>query len=241
MLRCFCSDFSNQSSIILNEEESHHLIVVLRARKGTEVEILNGNGSIAKGYISIPNKKGAQIEIMQVTTFDISSPKIALIHANLTNNNTDFVIKEVSAIGIHNIYVLQSERSESKIKNKFETKLKHWVKLSIEACKQSKNPFLPKINFLLNIYDIPIFKNTLNLFGDMDKSAKSLLTYLQAEKCFQNIVIAIGPEGDFSENEKIYLKENNFIGCNLGHNILRAETAAIYSISVINNYLSSIC
>ncbi len=243
MLRAFSKNFNGQTTIILDKKESHHIACVLRAKEKDKIEILNGSGLIGTGLITSIDKKVIKIQILQTTIFSPTQPRIMLLHAALTNNNTDFVIKEASAIGVHDIWIFQAEYSESKIKNKSEQKLEHWNQIVTEACKQSRNPYLPNLYFSPDLYNIILpEKETLFLFGNIDQNGRSLLDHLQSsfhKETVKNIVIAIGPEGDFSTKEKLYLREKSFIGCGLGSNILRSQTAIIYALSVINNYLAS--
>ncbi len=240
MLRAFSSIFDGQSAIILDENESHHIACVLRAKKGADIEILNGRGLIGSGRITSPDKKATKVEILKTEHILPADVEITLLHATLTNSHTDFVIREATAIGVQNIWVFQSEHSESKIATKLNSKLEHWKKLSIEACKQSGNPYLPNIYFAPKLENIELPKqDVLCLFGHIDATSCPISTYLESTGTKNKIVIGIGPEGDFSEKEKDYLLSKNFRGCTLGKNILRAETATIYALSVINNYLEA--
>ncbi len=237
MLRTFCKNFNGQKNITLNEAESKHIASVLRANSGDTIEVLNGNGLIGQGKILVANKKAVQIKITDTIKHSLSSPTITLIQASLTNNNTDFLIKEATALGVKNIWIFQAEHSESKIVQKFKSKTEHWEKLTIESCKQSRNPFLPKVNCIHKLQDIPLeTDDVLSLFGYIANDSIPLIKCLNLHKTPKNIIIAIGPEGDFSEKEIMYLKNQNFIGCKLGTNILRSEVATLYSVSVINSY-----
>jgi 16S rRNA (uracil1498-N3)-methyltransferase len=225
--------------VTLNEGESHHLVSVLRASRGTEVELIDGNGTVAKGYVKNPDKSAAQIAVTASRT-GMRKFHLSLIQATLTNNNMDFAIREACAIGVSNICLAQGERSESKIGGRLETKFLHWNKLLIEACKQSGNPFLPKLSFVENIKKLEIGENVSKFFGHIGAERYFIRELISIGKpC--DIAIAIGPEGDFSEEEKDFLFGKNFIGCKLSDTVLRSETAAIYALSVANNYVNSLC
>jgi 16S rRNA (uracil1498-N3)-methyltransferase len=225
--------------VTLSDGESHHLVSVLRASKGTEVELIDGRGTIAKGYIENPDKSAAQITIA-ASHMETQKFHLTLIQATLANSNMDFVIREACAIGVSNICLVQAERSESKIGDRLETKFLHWNKLLIEACKQSGNPFLPQLSFAENIGKLEISESVSKFFGHIG-AERHLIRELNliGEPC--DIAIAIGPEGDFSKKEKDFLFDKNFIGCRLSNTVLRSETAAIYALSVSDNYVNSLC
>jgi 16S rRNA (uracil1498-N3)-methyltransferase len=225
--------------VTLSEGESHHLISALRASKGTEVELIDGCGTVARGYVENFDKNAAQIA---VTASHMAARKfrLSLIQATLTNNNMDFVIREACAIGVSNVCLVQAERSESKIGGKLETKFLHWNKLLIEACKQSGNPFLPKLSFVKSLKRLEIDGSASKFFGHIGAERYLMRELISIERpC--DIAIAIGPEGDFSKEEKDFLFGENFIGCRLSNTVLRSETAAIYALSVANNYVNSLC
>lgn len=240
MLRTFSSIFNGQSVLSLDENESRHITCVLRAKKGAKIQILNGKGLIGHGQIQLPDKKATQIEILETMNVKPTECEISLLHAALTSGHTDFVVKEATALGVRNLWIFEAEHSESKLKSKAEAKLNHWGKLAIEACKQSGNPYLPNLYFAQNLYEIEILsEQNLGLFGHIDPLSQPLLKCLQETESFKNFTIAIGPEGDFSEKEKQYLTDKNFQSCSFGKNVLRAETAAIYALSVINSYFDT--
>ncbi|MDE6432236.1 MAG: 16S rRNA (uracil(1498)-N(3))-methyltransferase, partial [Opitutales bacterium] len=238
--RAFSDTLSNQSEVVLDADESRHITCVLRAKKDAKIEVFNGHGLVGYGIITIPDKKATRVKITGISKTKPANTQITLIHATLTNKNTDLVVKESTAIGVQNIWIFESDHSESKIKDKIESKLDHWKKLSIEACKQSGNRYLPNLYFASKLIDIKIpCKDSLRLFGNICITSQPLLRCLNSAKSGNDIVFAIGPEGDFSENEKQYLLKKGFIGCSLGTNILRAETASIYALSVINSHLEA--
>jgi 16S rRNA (uracil1498-N3)-methyltransferase len=240
MAKCFCSQLENKKFVTLDSGESHHLISVLRATKGTEIELINGHGILAKGHIENPDKRATQIAI---ETLKVEIPRfdIRLIQAALTNANTDFVVREACAIGISDICIVQMGRSQSKIKEKNETKLDRFRKILIGACKQSGNLFLPKLSFARSLEDVEISGSDVKIFACPNTSPRYLLEELIFTGRLHSITVAIGPEGGFLENERKFFLQKNFKECKLSDTVLRAETAAIYALSVISNYLYSIC
>jgi 16S rRNA (uracil1498-N3)-methyltransferase len=216
------------------------LISVLRASKGTEVEIIDGQGTVARGHVTGDDRKAARITV-ETSRSEKQKFRISLIQAALTGRSMDLIIGEACAIGTAEICILQAERSESKISDKIDGKFAHWNKLLIGACKQSGNPFLPKLSFASSINNLSFNDYELRFFGHIGTGAKHLVQALNSADKLRSIAVAIGPEGDFSEREREILFGENFIGCKLSDTVLRSETAAIYALSVINNHMCSIC
>jgi 16S rRNA (uracil1498-N3)-methyltransferase len=225
VLRAFYPGPLQEESIVhLDREETHHLFHVLRATEGEKVVLLDGHGYYAEGHIH----KAQEIAIDSVHFAE--SSKIILCPALLKNKAMDFLIREATAIGVARIIPLQTQNSEIKIQNIAE-KQTHWNHIAREACKQSGNPYLPIIEVPQKLKDfqcpMPVFVaalrgNTKNIFHFLSEIRSS------------PIALLIGPEGDFSEQEYQYFEENNFHFIHLGKHVLRAETAALYLLSIVD-------
>lgn len=118
-----------------------------------------------------------------------------------------------------------------KKKNRFE-------KIALESSKQSKRTFIPQIEGLININKISTQNNCLNLvfYENETESIQSLLT----NSNYKDINIFIGPEGGLSEENLNVLKSKGFKSVSLGNRILRADTAPICALSIIQYELGDI-
>jgi 16S rRNA (uracil1498-N3)-methyltransferase len=215
------------SSIYLEREEAHHLFHVLRASSNEKIIVLDGRGCYAEGHIL--NCHTQEIAIDSVHFAQGSS--ITLCPALLKNKAMDLLIREATAIGVSKIIPLYTQNSEIKIQNIAE-KQTHWIRIAREACKQSGNPHLPTFEIPQKLKDLQLSVPTF--VAALRKDAKNIFHY-QSEIKNNPIAILIGPEGDFSEQEYRELVEKNFYFVHLGKHILRAETAALYLLSVIDN------
>jgi 16S rRNA (uracil1498-N3)-methyltransferase len=222
----------------LSQHESHHLCNVMRARDGAEVIVLNGKGFYAQGTLITADRKCARIKIEKMTQFEYPSRPIILLQAVLKNNNNDYIVREATAIGVSEIIFFETQYTECRMKWKVDDKLLRWQQIAIEACKQSGNPFLPKISYFEKLESINLLPFGIKLFGGLEENSQSLRKVLHASSMGSNICMAIGPEGDFSPSEYAYLKQNDFIECRLTRNILRSETAAIYALSVLDQFIN---
>ncbi|MDR1590762.1 MAG: 16S rRNA (uracil(1498)-N(3))-methyltransferase [Puniceicoccales bacterium] len=213
-----------RSLVHLDREETHHLFHVLRATRGEKVILLNGHGYYAEGHIH--ETQGIVIDGVHFA----ESSKITLCPALLKNKAMDFLIREATAIGVAKIIPIYTQNSEVKIQNVAEKQM-HWNHIAREACKQSGNPYLPFIEMPRKLKDLacsmPVFVSALR------GNPKNIFHY-QSEIKNNPIAILVGPEGDFSEREYQYFEQSNFHFIHLGRYVLRAETAALYLLSVID-------
>jgi 16S rRNA (uracil1498-N3)-methyltransferase len=197
--------------------------------------VLNGKGFHAYGTLTVADGKCAQIRIESIGKFEHPTHPVTLLQAVLKNSNNDYIVREATAIGVAEIIFFETQNTECKLRGKIDNKLLRWKQTAIEACKQSGNPFLPKISYFEKLESINLLSFGLKLFGGLKENAQRIKNVLLFHPSKSNICIAIGPEGDFSPSEYAYLTQNDFIECRLTrHNVLRSETAAIYALSILD-------
>ncbi|MDR1595387.1 MAG: 16S rRNA (uracil(1498)-N(3))-methyltransferase [Puniceicoccales bacterium] len=235
MQRCFYRGDIVGDIVELSEEESYHLCVVTRTRIGETVAVLNGDGTTASGKLTAATKKHATIKIEKITKRNKPTRSFTLIQAVLKNMNSDYVVREATAIGVTAVIFCGTQNAECKLKDKVCCKLKRWEIIAVEACKQSGNPFLPKISYCENLREICTENFDAKFFGGLGENSKPLRLAVAQSRTAANICMAIGPEGDFSGEEYDYLRQNNFVECRICRNVLRSETAAICALSVLEH------
>ncbi len=143
----------------------------------------------------------------------------------------DYIIEKATELGVHRIVPVITERSQIRDRDR----LKRWERIALEASKQCGRTKPAIIENTLNFDDaINIHKDRelpLILQVNAEVSAKSYIkNSLQAP---QNIVLFVGPEGGFTDNEVLLGKEMGFIVLGLGPRVLRTETASISVLSIL--------
>lgn len=205
----------------LSEEESKHIVRVLRMQEGDELALVNGKGGYFETKISMAHPKRCQVDIVKV---EQSEPSNYGIHIALgptkVLDRIEWFVEKATEIGITEISFIQGKNSE-----RVKLKLDRVEKKAISAMKQSKRRFLPKINELVSVSDF-IQQHPNGLIAHCEDGEKS--TILEA---FQpvNCPILIGPEGDFTLDEIELALKNGYKTITLGENRLRTETAALYA------------
>ena len=234
MQRYFAS--KENEYIILSDGDVHHLLHVMRAKKGDEIEAVVDNKLYACLVESV-NPLVIKTNYVIPTDSELDE-EITLFFALAKGEKIDFVVQKATELGVSKVVLLKTERCVVKFDDKSLThKLERFTKIAKEASEQSHRLCVPK---LLGIFDL---KN-------LPKEAFSDLNYVayekdasQTETMFSNlekgksISILIGPEGGFSLQEIEMITKLGFIRTSLGKRILRAETAALYALSVIGYLL----
>lgn len=225
---------------ITDREDLKHLFGPLRGKPGDTVYFSDNNSLKYRTTIKEISKKEAFFEISQKQSIEKRMPTISLLQCILKKNAMELAIQKTTEIGISRIIPIVSERAISDIASS-SSKLKRWQKISDEASKQCKRDFKCLINTPIKInsiiedpYDYFFFLHELP--GSGRANMESIFRTLHGAK---NIAYLIGPEGGLAESETVILKNKKAAAVNLGKNILRAETAAVYFLSVIDFYIKS--
>ena len=218
--------------VLLDDCEYHHISRVLRKKTGDSVIVFDGNGKICYGELKLSNNCGYVINLSDVIVKKRTS-EITLIQS-LTNepSTMDDVVRKATELGVSAFSPFIADRTEKKRwpQEKYNEKLKRLRQITIEACKQSKNPFLPKINQINTLIN-SMPTNCVNLYCSLENYASPLQNIHLINK---NISVIIGPEGGFSAKEELLLK-SSCIPIKLANTILKTDTAAISAIAQINS------
>ena len=228
------SFFENQKAI-LKEEEFHHLSHVMRLKAGEEVELINGNGSLAFATISSLEKHKAILSIQKVH-LEIKPPyQLILAQALPRLPRLEYILEKTVELGVTALWLFPGELSEKKELSSSQHQRVHHVIIS--ALKQCGRLFAPELLFLppLLSWD-PSSLPPHSFFGDTRPTAPFFSTLLQSEKP-SSLLIAIGPEKGFQEKETLWM-EKHLKGVKLHDNILRTDTAAISAVSTSFNSLN---
>ena len=224
----FAADLST-STVTLDKEESHHVINVMRLHAGSTIDITDGKGTLANGIISAENPKTCVVEILQRQLFD--SPRNYSLHIAIapTKNidRLEWFLEKATEIGIDTITPIICKRSERKIINE-----ERLGKMVIAAAKQSVKTFFPVLNPLTSLKDfIKTEIKGIKLMAHCNKGERKLLkdTYSKGK----NVLVLIGPEGDFTNEEVDIALRHHFVPVSLGDTRLRTETAGIVAATLL--------
>jgi len=219
-------------------KEARHIVTVLRMKKGETLILMDREGQSFKATIEAVHYKEVKVRITKtIPPLPPSPVKISLAQALIKSHPMEYLIKKVTELGIGSIHPFYSERTVIKLKpEQLKNKMDRWMEIMKSACKQCGRVTLPTLNTPLPfeelINTVPN-KKTLKvlLWEDEDKvDLKRLLTSMSFEP---HIFAIVGPEGGFTSNEIKRAREAGFQIISLGKRILRAETAAVSLISII--------
>ncbi|MAO08723.1 MAG: 16S rRNA (uracil(1498)-N(3))-methyltransferase [Alteromonas sp.] len=206
------------------KEESRHISKVLRHQKGDFLWITNGKGLLFQGKITEISQKHCTVSIISSEKKTALPYKLHMAVAPTKQNDRyEWFLEKATEIGISSITPIICDHSERKV-----IKNERYEKIIESAMKQSLSCYKPILNEALPYADFIAQTNHFEgkkCIAHCEDSEKQLL-----KNCIQpkeSILILIGPEGDFSQNEIDLALQNQFQAVSLGNSRLRTETAAI--------------
>ncbi|WP_299534814.1 16S rRNA (uracil(1498)-N(3))-methyltransferase [Ulvibacterium sp.] len=216
------------SQFVLNQEESRHIVKVLRKKEGDILQITNGKGYLFQAKILLADLKKCSAEIVSTTK---KHPKRYALHlAVAPTKNIDrfeWFLEKATEIGIDEITPILCKRSERKA-----IKRERLEKIIISAMKQSLQTYLPKLNDPMP-YENFIESTPEGLLFIAHCENEEKLDLKRRVAPDKDITILIGPEGDFSSSEIKQAYEKGFLPVSLGKNRLRTETAALVGCTIV--------
>lgn len=247
MPRLYISDIHILDGLIsITGEKVRYLISVLRCRKGDELIIFDGRGSCLRTTILKADRREVITQVMEKFPCNTESPiNITLVQGILKGEKMDMVVQKVTELGVMEIIPVVTERSQLR-----ETrKVARWKKIAGEASRQSGRSVIPIIH---EPVDFKKFLNTRILQFEsqglifyeehgmkiseaveiIKQSFNSSISPL-AKGGEGGFIVIVGPEGGFTKEEVALAKEKGILVTFLGERILRAETAAISAVTLV--------
>ncbi|MEE6129785.1 RsmE family RNA methyltransferase [Chryseobacterium arthrosphaerae] len=213
----------NGNGVIINDEEQQHIVKVLRMKNGEEIHVTDGKGNLATGTLSIEGKK-AGIEVTEIReNLPGFSTKLHIAIAPTKNiDRIEFFVEKAVEMGISEISIISTEKTERKNIN-----IDKIRKQAVAASKQSLRFHFPVIHDMVKLNDF--LKNIDPEHTFVAHCNENLeRTDLKDIPAMEQITFLIGPEGDFSEKEIVFLADHKVKAVSLGSQRLRTETAGLF-------------
>ena len=219
---------------VIRGEEFHHLVRVLRARKGSEAMLLDGKGGVCRALLRDVGSDEAVLEIKETTVYD-HSPSVDIAISAIKAPRLDLAVEKCSEIGLRRLILFYSDRSVSRPgKGGHRAKTERLRRKAISACKQSGQPFFPEISLCGGLEDlIDIFDDYESIFL-ADQGGASIGSGRIGMTGGSKLGI-IGPEGGFTDEESNAMTSAGASPIALGASRLRSETAAICLLFTIRS------
>lgn len=226
----------------LNEDESKHCVRVLRLSTGDALHLTDGRGNLYRAEVEDPNPKRCVVRIVE-TTAEYGKLPYRLIMAVAPTKNIDrfeWFLEKATETGVERFIPIECEHSERRV-------IKHDRQLRVitGAVKQSLKAYHPQLDEMTPLRQV-LCEPIIMADGTAFDGVKLIAHCRESERQFigdvlpagKDVLILIGPEGDFAQEEIDIAKANGFIPITLGNSRLRTETAALTATTItsfINN------
>jgi len=220
-----------QEVVNLDSKASHHIGRVLRAKVGDALTLFSGKGGEYLGTIAKIDKKTVGVRITEFVDREVESPlQLHLAQGITRGEKMDFIIQKAVELGVKTITPLITERSNQRFTEEREIKrLEHWRSIAISACEQSGRNRVPEIAKPIAYLDW--LQSVPNAFGFVLSPHVTEQTIQPPPSLDTMVYLIIGPEGGLSPREIAAAQQ--FFPLNIGPRVLRAETAPITAISIL--------
>ena len=213
---------------LLSKEHTHYVANVMRLKRGSNINFFNKGGEWVSEIVFL-EKDRIEVKFLNRVKKSVQTSSMELAICLVKKNPMEIILQKATELGVVKITPIISERTEVK-----ELNLERAKKIVIEATEQSNQLSPPEIS---NITKLKDFINNLNetsklFFADINSKDKLKKEDIKGDN-FKTILI--GPEGDFTPNErKMILENKNTISFSLSKNILKTETATISALSLVS-------
>lgn len=228
------ADFETGTTLDLPAEVVNYLRNVLRLKDGQPLMLFNGRGLNAHATLGLA-RRTASVSIEQVATSPAErSLPITLLAALAKGEKMDWIIQKAVELGVQQIVPVTTERAVLDLTGKrAEKRLQRWQQIMVHACVQCGRDFLPQLHPITDLTNglEQVQTNQAKLI--LDPRATQPLTDLQSQTPPESAAFLVGPEGGFTEDEVTNACQSGFVALSLGPRILRAETAAITGMAIL--------
>jgi len=230
----FLENFNEHSDHqLLSEESSRHILQVLRMKQGESLHLTDGKGLLITGSLSGVEKKKALVQVQHIEKVPPNARRVYMGVSLLKNvARMEWFLEKAGEFGVDGIIPLICERTEKR-----QFRIDRARNILISALLQSQKCYLPELMEpiffdklidadFLSVYDKKWMAHCL----EEDKISIRELN----DELYNNGLILIGPEGDFSEQEIKLAKQAGFVAVSLGEERLRTETAAVAAAAFLS-------
>jgi len=231
--RRFFVDAFDANRAVLAGDAAHHLGRVLRAEPGQLYELSDGT-TVWLGRIELAGKDKIEFSLLEAIPVRRSSLDKTLLLSIVKFDAFEWALEKATELGVNRIVPLAAARSDKGLLFAAQKRSERWKRIVFESSQQARRIRLPVIGPVISPKDAFAAANSeIKLMLSERSDAHPLKTILDAKNA-NTAVLAIGPEGGWTDDEFAAAGKAGFTAASLGRLILRAETAVIACLAAVN-------
>ncbi len=230
MQRYFCNDVNDK--VLLSLNDSYHITKVMRYKEGDKVELVCNKKLYIAEIVSLGNN--VMVRKIKQEKCPSTDTNVVIAQSIVTEQKMDYILQKGTEMGANAFIPVIASRSVVKLNNKGDKKIERWQTIVKEASEQSKRLEIPSVLKPCTIKELAKLDYDIKILCSVNEMSKSIKTVLSNLDISDRILIVIGPEGGFTNEEEQILINSGFISVTLGNRVLRTETASLFVLSIIN-------
>jgi 16S rRNA (uracil1498-N3)-methyltransferase len=213
-----------------------HLSRVLRARIGQEFDITTGS-EVRRGRITAITDDRVEFELGTEIRVPVTV-QMTLVLSVFKFDRMEWAIEKCTELGATRIVPAIARRTEARLAAAAAKRVDRWRRIALQAAEQSRRASVPEISDPLKVRDAAALPGSLRILLSETETETMLADVLRSCSSEANVVLALGPEGGWTDEELTLFREAGWISASLGSTILRAETAAVAATAIVQSELS---
>jgi 16S rRNA (uracil1498-N3)-methyltransferase len=233
--RRWIADTWTDNTAALHGEQAHHLSRVLRAQPGMEFDVVAGGRAWLSRITSIDRDSVHFILVQELET--APALPVTLLLSIFKFDRMEWAIEKAVELGASRIVPVLAERTEKHLAQAAAKRVERWRRIAVEAAKQSRRSDLPEIADPARLVNVLAGSEgaSLRILLSEAEEDQPLLRILERDQAGSSeIMLAIGPEGGWTNGEMAQFRDAGWYSASLGPRILRVETAAIAALAIVN-------
>jgi 16S rRNA (uracil1498-N3)-methyltransferase len=231
--RRFFVDSVHSGHARITGKDAHHLTRVLRVEAGQKFEI-SDNRDVYLAEVESARKDLVSFAILERLEATEPALHTTLLVSLIKFERFEWIVEKATELGVERIVPVEAERSEKGLARAAAKRLERWKRIAREASEQSRRVRLPEIDECISL------QAALAAAADYryvleERTAPPILQALPAERKPQDrVALLVGPEGGWTDREREAIAAAGWSAISLGREILRAETAALAGLAIVN-------
>jgi len=240
--RFYCDSLEQpRDTLTLDADVSHHLWRVLRHREGDAVELCDGRGRSARAIVRGYRQGRVDVELLSVTREEPDRVLTVLMVPWARLDRMDLVVRQAVELGVSALWFFEAERSRYALEgSRRDKRLGRYEKIARDALCQSGRAWLPELlgedsteGVIGRLGHEPPEEEELRVLASETEPRESLLALWQRHPHARRIVAAVGPEGGWTDAERLAFQARGFVPVSLGRYVLRFETACTALLAAV--------
>lgn len=231
--RRWIADKVSGNHAALTDSHADHLVRVLRARIGQEFDIV-ADGVVRRGRIVSIVDGRVDFELGEELP-KLASTQVALLLAIFKFDRMEWAIEKATELGVSRIIPMVARRTDAHLASAAAKRVGRWHKIALQAAEQSRRTSPPEIEIPIPLREAVRLPAAVRIVLSEREERIQLRDALAERDVKSEVLLAIGPEGGWTEDELQLFQKDGWVAASLGSTVLRAETAAIAAVVLAMN------